>query len=400
MTILAWSSGGEQERSIIRRMLGNQEWFVVSWQALVCAGSLTIDDYRGGWPQFTILVVTALHLVAVPIFARNGGPFSHGGKLIVAALLWALLFPCAMLLLVDSTSDTSRLAGVPMGNYVVSTLTVFAFYPWWRGRKTRQVRVYELLYVATAVTLPGIVVLACLTGPTTVGYKSAASIAAFNVAGYVLGRTIRRICRVAIEQQVEVQQQSYDEFFNFLHSHVKAGIAAIRAEWGNTAAMREKLEELEQAVSDRRIEFLLSGERVPLAALFSERIRTFAGTLILTETPRVGPLTVPRAVGLLISRALGDLLKNAVLHGGNVVAVRAETGRDQLTLEICDDGQGFDPAFLDDDNLSIARLRRSARDLGGDLKNLEAENGTVLRLVVPLDPQLEGSDAVHASIAR
>jgi len=66
------------------------------------------------------------------------------------------------------------------------------------------------------------------------------------------------MCRVAAQRQIEVQQQSYDEFFNFLHSHVKAGVAAVKAEWGDDAAMREKLSELEQAVSDRRIELLLA----------------------------------------------------------------------------------------------------------------------------------------------
>ena len=398
MTIWAAKSD-EQARTVIRRMLGHQEWFVVAWQAVVCAGSLAIDNYRDGWPQLVIIVVTAAHLAAIPAFARYGGPFSHGGVWIYVALAWVLLLPCAMLLLIDFRADSTRLAGIPIGNFAVSTLTVFAFFPWWSGRKTRWVRIGELLYVSLAVLLPGVVI-ALVAEPGAYSYLSALIVSTPNLVGYILGRTIRQLCEVAIQQQVEVQQQSYDEFFNFLHSHVKAGIAAVRAEWGNSAAMREKLEELEQAVSDRRIDFLLSGERVPLAALLSERIRTFAGTLTLAETPRVAALTVPKSAGVLISRALGDLLKNAMLHGGQVVSISAHTEGDQLRLEIKDDGPGFDPALLEDETLSVARLRCAAKGLGGDLVATPTGQGSTLRLTVPLDPPAAEERPRHARTAR
>lgn len=387
VTLWAGSSDGELERLTIRRMVGKQEWFVVSWQALICAGSSALDDYRPGWPILLIVGATVMHVVAVPIVSRIGGAFAHGRPWILLALAWALLFPCVMLLLIEPTGSSHQLTGIPMGNYAASTLTVFAFYPWWHGNKTRRLWISEIAYVAVAAALPGAIIVIAQTGPTFTGFRSAAMIGAFNVAGYVLGRTIRVMCRVAAQQQVEVQQQNYEEFFNFLHSHVKAGIAAVRAEWGNDAAMREKLEELEQAVSDRRIEFLLAGHRVPLAALLSERIRTFAGTLQLIETPRVGALTVPRSIGVLVSRALGDLLKNAVLHGGHTVAVRAEIEHKELQLEVSDNGPGFNESILEDDNCSVARLRRAARDLGGDLIAPPVAAGAVLRLTVPLGVQ-------------
>lgn len=125
--------------------------------------------------------------------------------------------------------------------------------------------------------------------------------------------------------------------------------------------MREKLDELEQAVSDRRVQFLLSGRRAPLATLVSERIRTFTGVLTLTETPRVGAVTVRREVGVLVGRALGDLLKNAAVHGAGCAAVRMRAAAGRLDLEIADDGPGLPPSVLDDPARSLHRLRAAAR---------------------------------------
>lgn len=380
------SSRHDLERFTIQRMIGKQEWFVVSWQALVCAGSWALDDYRPGWPSLLIACATVMHLVAVPIVSRIGGAFAHGRPWILLSLIWALLFPGVMLLLVEPSERGNQLIGIPMGNYAVSTLTVFAFYPWWRGVKTRRMWILEIAYVAVAAALPGAVVVIAQTGPTFAGIQSAIMIVAFNVAGYILGRTIRVLCSVAAALQLEVQQQNYQEFFDFLHSHVKAGLAAIRSESGDSDAMGEKLEELEQAVSDRRIEFLLASERVPLAAVISERIRTFTGVLRFTETPRVGVLTVPRSVGVLVSHALGDLLKNAALHGGMTVAVCAESGGQQLKLEVRDDGPGLDASVLEDETRSLARLRGAARALGGDLTAPPSADGALVRLTVPLRP--------------
>ena len=80
--------------------------------------------------------------------------------------------------------------------------------------------------------------------------------------------------------------------------------------------MLEKVGELERAVSEQRLAQMLSMDRVPVAMLCSERIRAFTGVIHVAETPRTGARTVRGPVGKLIDRALGDLLKNAVLHGG------------------------------------------------------------------------------------
>lgn len=396
----SWSPESELERSTIQRILGKQEWFVMSWQALVCAVSWALDDYRPGWPQLLIMCATVMHIIAVPVVSRIGGPFANGPPWIFLSLAWVILFPCGMLLLVEPAGSSHQLVGIPMGNYAVSTLTVFAFYPWWRDVKTRALWIAEIVYVAVAVTLPGAVIVIAQTGPTFSGFQSAATVVVFNIAGYYLGRTIRELCRVAAQLQVEVQQQNYEEFFNFLHSHVKAGIAAIREELGKPAAMNEKLGELQQTISDRRIEFLLKRNRVPLALVFSERIRTFTDILRISETPQLGPLTVPREVGILANRALGDLLKNAALHGGKTVALSAEVKPHQLKIEIRDDGPGLNAFVLENETCSLALLRGAARALGGDLTAPPIADGTLFRLTIPLQLRPKWGDNDNARATR
>jgi signal transduction histidine kinase len=208
------------------------------------------------------------------------------------------------------------------------------------------------------------------------------------------------MCRIAARQQIEIQQQNYDEFFNFLHSHVKAGVAAVKAEWGNDAAMLEKLTELEQAVSDRRIELLLARQQVPLAALISERIRAFSGVLEIKDSPRVGAITVSRPVGLLISRALGDLLKNVALYGGDSVIIHLSADSSGLVLDIIDAGPGFEPSVLNDESKSLYRLRRDAEQLGGSLSAARAQpGGAHLRLFVPMQSS-SNREIRYARIAR
>jgi signal transduction histidine kinase len=149
--------------------------------------------------------------------------------------------------------------------------------------------------------------------------------------------------------------------------------------------MLEKLEELEQAVSDRRIDMLFIRDQIPLAVVISERTRTFTGRLKIAESPWVGALTVVRPIGALISRALGDLFKNVVVHGGDTVRIRcAVHDFMSVTVEVADNGPGFDPAVLDDPGRSLHRLRADARRLGGDLEHFTDDGETGMRLSLPL----------------
>ena len=110
------------------------------------------------------------------------------------------------------------------------------------------------------------------------------------------------------------------------------------------------------------------------------------GVLEMTGTPRLGGLTVARPIGVLVGRALGDLLKNAAKYGATAVQISCDPSGGRIRVEIADNGPGFPADVLDDDRRSLHRLRLAARDLGGDLTMRPREMGTgaILTLVVPL----------------
>jgi signal transduction histidine kinase len=244
---------------------------------------------------------------------------------------------------------------------------------------------FEALILFIPLLWPFLMMLVMNSDPTRDNLIAVLSGQMQLVVAYLIGKAAVAMVRVSVARQVETQQQSFDQFFNFLHSHVKAGIAAVKAEQPNVPAMLDKLEELEQAVSERRIEMLLMRDQIPLAVVISERIRAFIGSLQIMESPRVGILTVAGPIGVLISRALGDLLKNAVVHGGHEVRINCLIDDDgHLSLTVTDDGAGFDPVVMDDPSKSLYRLRSDAKSLGGDVVPHMTDQGTTMTLTVPL----------------
>jgi hypothetical protein len=375
-------------RSTARRLADAAEWANPVFQSAVLLGSAIVDPYRPA--QRTVVVALgAVHLfVLLPIYARGGGPFSRGGRwLAVSAIQCVTVNALIAWLSVPGTFGTSE-ASLPASLYVNGTIVLLALYPWLPPSLRRYKVPIEL---ALVLAYGGyLLLLTQLASDVRVNAQVAVTVGGATVwilVSYSLGKAGEMICMRVARAQVDVQQQSFQEFFSFLHSHVKANIAAVRAELPLEAhGPRQKLAELETAVSRYRVELLLAQERIPLAALFSERIRAFTGTLRIERTPRLGGMTVVRPVGVLVSRALGDLLKNAAVHGAHSVAIDFRRTPGMAVMTVTDDGPGFPASVLDDDGRSLSQLRAAARELGGDLQTLPPPTGTgaVLELSVPL----------------
>jgi signal transduction histidine kinase len=70
------------------------------------------------------------------------------------------------------------------------------------------------------------------------------------------------------------------------------------------------------------------------------------------------------------------------------VVVRLDGGESELTLEVVDDGVGFDPAEpeLRSRHLGLTSMEERAREMGGTLQLSSAPGqGTTVRLQVPRD---------------
>jgi hypothetical protein len=368
-----------------RQLVGALEWSSLVYGAAVITYSAVLDHYSPTG-RLILMLVAAGHLILSPVYARARGPFQRGGR-------W-LLIPIAQCVVVNglaaalSTPGTFARSpqGLPAGNYANALWALLAFYPWLPPRFSRYKTTIE--WAGLSIQTGYLLILCWLTlgDVDRLAIVSTAMSMLWIVVGWTLGKGGNMVCLGAAKAQVDIQQQSFDEFFDFLHSHVGANIAAVRAALPVDARKaRQQLSELEATVSWHRIELLLARERIPVAALLSERLRASVGVLSIERTPRVGALTVPRLTGVLVSHALGDLLKNAAGHGARSAAVDFHLVDGVIVLTITDDGPGFQPAVLDDPSRSLHRLRRSARDLGGDLRLVARESaGSQMELTLPL----------------
>jgi signal transduction histidine kinase len=357
----------------------------VLFQAAALMQSALLDPYPKAAKAF-VIVLSLVHGWAAYLFFRTGaGPLTRGGRWLATWVVLVFLMPILVGFMLPVGIYGNDQGGLQAYGYSAGPVLLAAFYPQRRPRSIT-VQITLLLALASLVLEPALIIY-FVNGSWPAGHERAVfSTALWTSYAYIAGMAVGALCRLAARKQAEVQDQNYEDFFNFLHSHVKSGVAAIKAEWSHPQAAWEKLSELEQAVSNRRLDLLLGRQQPPLAALVSHHIRTFMGSIAFRETPRIGPMTVPRAAGLMISRALGDLLKNSVMYGATTTTVRLKPNCDALVLEIADDGPDFSDEILQDDATSLCRLRRDIEHLGGEfLKVVPGElGGAHMRMVVPL----------------
>ncbi|MGR4880935.1 ATP-binding protein [Streptomyces sp. LARHCF249] len=376
----------------IRYMVGNLEWSGPVFQAMTLFVSSVFDPY-GGSGNTIVLFLAFAHLAFVPFYLRGYGPLARGGWWTIGYPVQALLINALLMAMSEPGTFGESILCVPGCNYSAPMWLFLAYYPWPWGRLVRWRRAAEAAALAGYFSYFLLLAYVNNGGLARAHVVSAAVSAMWLSVGFILGMAISKMCMAAAEKQIEVQQQNFAEFFDFLHSHVKSGIASIRADVADPPRVHEKLDELEVAVSNYRIELLLTREQVPLAALLSERIRTFSGVLRIASTPRVGPASVGRPIGVLVGRALGDLLSNSAKYGATAVDIACDLTRSRILIEVADDGPGLPEGVLDDESRSLNHLRGAARSLGGELTARPGADGTgtVMQLDVPLQSKRTSS---------
>jgi signal transduction histidine kinase len=367
-TRAARTGGPQAQHAVTRQLVEALEWGGLAFQGAVLIQTAFADPFSTV-AQAVVLALGAGHLVLAFLAWRAKGPIGRGGWLLGAWLAGALAVPVVIALLAAHGTYGSSTACVPGCTYPSAPVFFVAIYPWIVA-PTLPRRVIKLGLLG-AVCLEWLLLTYAINGTLTrtTGLSVVSSVLLTLVA-YGLGKVESVLTGVVRRSQIEAEQHKSEEFFNFLHSHIKAGLAAVKVEQPDVAAMLDKVGELERTVSEQRITQLLSMDRIPLASLCSERLRTFTGVIGLAETPRMGAQTVTAPVGMLIERTLGDLLKNAVVHGAATAWVSMSQGDGMLILEIADDGPGFDDAVMENTGTSLYRLRASARELGGDLTRM------------------------------
>jgi hypothetical protein len=382
VALLRTSRQDEAQLKITRQLLEPLEWAGFAYQAVVLVQTAVIDPFPAA-SQTAIIALGVLHAAAAVHAFRSRGPLARGGPWIVGWAAAALAVPAAVALLTPSGQFGYNASCVQACTYPAPPLLFVALYPWLSGLLARRAAI-EIGFLAALAADWVAMVYVVDPRPGSKQLEAVGSSLLWCLVGFGIGKVIGRLSGVMQRNEAAVHQQKNNEFFDFLHSHIKAGITAVKYEQPNVGAMLEKLAEMERLVSEERLRTLLSLERVPLAVLCSERIRAFTGIVTIAESPRSGVRTVLNAVGRLLDWSLGDLLTNAAKHGAKTVWIRLAPSDAGLELIVEDDGPGFSADVLDDQSTMLHRLREEARRLGGDLRREPREpHGSRMILAVP-----------------
>ena len=149
---------------------------------------------------------------------------------------------------------------------------------------------------------------------------------------------------------------------------------------------RGTLAEARQAIDDLR----QPAER-DLAEAVQREVDHFTIATGISCQPQIeGMVEVPAPVAETAIRAISEGLTNIARHArAKSVTLRLTGNRNELEIEICDDGVGFDPAAVEAGHFGLLGMRERVRLAGGRLEVQSAPgNGTCILIHFPLEETL------------
>ena len=90
------------------------------------------------------------------------------------------------------------------------------------------------------------------------------------------------------------------------------------------------------------------------------------------------------ADGRRVSQALGNLVSNAIEHGGGSVEVRGVRREGRLRIELSDAGPGFSGRPAPGRGRGLAIAARAVEEAGGTLEIASSDSGSVVAVELPL----------------
>lgn len=366
-------------------VIAELEWAALVFQAAVLVAAAAVDPFPVA-ARWVVLGLVLVHVALLQVYRRWGGPFARGGAWLFVPLGQSVAVT-ALLAVMATPGTFGWSISTPGCGYSNGFWVLLSGYPWVSGRLARWRVTIELAGVLGFAMF--ILMLMWLVNDSfePIFLRAAAVNLAWILTGYTMGKSGFALTRRVARTQAETQRRSYSEFFDFLHSHVKASLAAIRLEIGaGSPDVLARVEDLGTTVSEYRVQLLLAQDRVSLATLISESVRLVNGPLDISAAPRVGSLSVDRARGVLIGRVVGDLLKNSLEHGATQAAITCGLTGNTLGLSVQDNGPGFSDSVFNDPAHSLWRLQQAARSMNGNLEltNPDDPSGACVQLSLPL----------------
>lgn len=107
------------------------------------------------------------------------------------------------------------------------------------------------------------------------------------------------------------------------------------------------------------------------------------------------PVMFPKYMEIAVFRIVQEAIRNAVKHGdASVISVRVSAASDALTIQVADNGGGFDPdemfaKEMEDSDFShygLLGMKERAEQIGGELTfDAKVGSGTTVKLRIPYD---------------
>ena len=373
-----------------KHLVGRLEGVLLALQAVWIILSSSLDRVTPPG-QMVMLAVAALHFGAALCAFRWGGPFVRGPVWMVWMALWlgsVLLVPVLMASLVQAGEYGASPGCVQMCPYPIPVMAMLAFYPW-HGAAIFVRPALDVILLAVVVLEPLAIMLAVNGSLTPDNASSWIMSGIISCLAYAVGRTVGVLCGKAVEAAGKARKDEEYRTVKFLHSHIGQALAAIGMHYRNGRAdlVLSGLQKLDEDLLAERQLTALAHDQVSVSQVLGIHAARVRGAIRTLQMPAMSGLTVRQPVAELFSDALGDLLKNAIQHGGaDVVVVDVGVERGVLCLNVTDNGPGLDPDRVDWSDGNLGRLRRDVRVIHGDLRvsPKPAGAGTHVRVCLPL----------------
>ncbi|WP_326957584.1 ATP-binding protein [Amycolatopsis sp. NBC_01286] len=358
------------------------EWVAPLLQATNMVTSIINDKYLP-YGRTVMVGLAVLHIALAIFSVCHRGSLTRGGAWPAAWAASMLVMPLILVHLIAPGDYGSTGVGFQMGGYAMITLAVFAFHPWWIHFPNRLTQWSVQVTLVLIVAFEPLLLVGSMRNweLDAAHYKSALVHAIWVAVWYAVGMGIGALCRIAVEGEREALLTSFREALLGLHNI--ASTAAIRIESGEDA--RQVAREFKAAVNRRQRRLLTKDARISVASILSDAIEMF-GTALRVPPESPGMVSLHRDTAIPFEDGLHSLLKNIVVHGGGVGEVEFETDGHLAVLSVRDCGPGFNESRLDDEGGNLFLIRQNIRKVGGELRKLPSENGSVLQLTVPFNP--------------
>jgi signal transduction histidine kinase len=205
------------------------------------------------------------------------------------------------------------------------------------------------------------------------------------------------------KSQLEIQEQTFDAISMEIHDNVGQTLSLLRVQLNileqkhhfDETLIAEIKQNTGKAMADLRdIAKSLSSERIQLSTLPElvqhELSRLEQTGLITTECHLKGAeQTISAEQKPILFRMIQESLQNIIKHShANQVIIIFTYSQDRTTIEICDNGDGFDESMLIEEvqGLGLKNIRQRAKAIGGEaLIQSIGGSGTTVTINLPYE---------------